>query len=359
MDDLLRDKKFEVLIQSRPESTEDWNNSVSSFTQGTFFQTTYWGDYLFRYKNCEPYYISCKKDNLPIGQCLMWKEWVKISGLRCFPRLFCSYGPLLIEYNKENIDKFLEVIDNICDRDKIISLEKLTVTLHTGSFALNENINNHLLISKNHSYYKWATILLDLSKKDDELWEGISYSAKKCLKRNEKEKIEVVIAHTNDDFDEYYKLLSSFMEKNRNKMPYFTPAIWRFFQKDNKCMQIFLAKHNGIVHGGLSILYFNGIIFEIGACRSEYAIKHNLFVGDAIKWEVIRWANKQGFRLYDLSGVSPVISSEKERGIRKFKEKWGGEPIDYYIYSKIYRRNAYFLYNIIKKIYKLKSKLKI
>ena len=35
-------------------------------------------------------------------------------------------------------------------------------------------------------------------------------------------------------------------------------------------------------------------------------------------------------RYYDLAGFNPNPISEKERGIEKFKRKWGGKKYDYY-----------------------------
>ena len=68
--------------------------------------------------------------------------------------------------------------------------------------------------------------------------------------------------------------------------------------------------------------------------RSQQSIDEKLYVGDLIKWEIMKWGVEQGFRLYDLAGFSPTPGAGKEEGIMRFKKKWGGMPIGYSMFEK-------------------------
>src|SRR3989338_1989835 len=184
----------EVLISERPDSPEEWNNAVSEFKEGTFFQSTFLGDYLSYYKNCSTYYLKIKNGSSVIGLCLAWKEKIAFRSFRVFPRIFCYYGPLLKTYNKENIEIFLVAIDKICKSERIMSLEKLTPPIHFNSASYKENIENILFSSfDGYKYKDWATIFVDIGKTQEDLWSGITYSAKKCIRRNLEDNIEVVM----------------------------------------------------------------------------------------------------------------------------------------------------------------------
>jgi lipid II:glycine glycyltransferase (peptidoglycan interpeptide bridge formation enzyme) len=75
-------------------------------------------------------------------------------------------------------------------------------------------------------------------------------------------------------------------------------------------------------------------MIEMASVISDYSIKNKLYANDAIKWAVIEYGKKKGNKLYDLTGVSPSPETEKEKGIRRFKEKWGGKLINYHTFSK-------------------------
>lgn len=344
------DDGFKILIQKRPDSPKEWNGLVSSFEEGSFFQTTHWGDYLNIYKGCTVYYVMLKKEEEAVGLSLIWKERVKFLNIPLFSRVFCVYGPILRRYTEENIEKFLYIFDEICRRERVVSLEKMCLPIHFKEIQNGKAASDKLYLQKNGGFFQdWATILIDLQKTEDGLWNDILYSAKKCLKKNEAEDIVVEIVDKPDDAKKCCGLIDIFLKNTKTTAPYFSYSMWDFLKNKERCLEMFVAKQKGITHGGLAIIYFNGIVFEMGAWRSEYAIKENLYVGDAIKWEVIKWAKKKGFRLYDLSGISPNPSTDKERGIRRFKEKWGGTTVGYREYFKIYRKNIYFLYKTLKK----------
>ena len=350
--DIIEKNGFEVLISERPPSPEKWDKAVSEFEGGTFFQSTFWGDYLNHYKNYNTFYLQIKNGASVIGFCLLWKEKITFSGFKAFPRIFSYYGPLLKTYTKESMDAFLGAMDKICKSERVMSLERLTPPIHFDSAPFRENVAN--MFFRYSGVYKnseAATIILDLKKTEEGLWNGITYAAKKCLRRNSEDNIEVVIADSKDDLDAYCRLLDNFVKSNGGRLPYFTPSMLDFLKNNKKCVEVFLAKRGGDVHGGLGILFFNGIIFEIGSCRSDYAIKNNLYVADALKWEVIKWARNNGFRQYDLTGISPSPFTGKDKGIRRFKEKWGGAIVNYRNYAKVYQRLPYYVCSTLKNNY--------
>ena len=109
-------------------------------------------------------------------------------------------------------------------------------------------------------------------------------------------------------------------------------TMWRHF-RPNAVFETFVAEKSNVPIAGLSVWGYNGIIAELGSFQSEKGFVEKLYGSDLIKWEVLRWGSEQGYRAFDLAGISPKPQDAKERGIRQFKEKWGGQLKAYYTAS--------------------------
>ena len=57
-------------------------------------------------------------------------------------------------------------------------------------------------------------------------------------------------------------------------------------------------------------------------------------------------------KIYDFAGVAPHPANSKESGIRNYKEKWGGDYIEYGIWGKSlsYKYNIWMLLRKLKNI---------
>ena len=93
----------------------------------------------------------------------------------------------------------------------------------------------------------------------------------------------------------------------------------------------FLARKEGKPIGGLLFSYFNKVIVEAGVARSKEDFSENLYSQDLIKWKIIQWGAENNMKYYDLAGYNPHPENEKEKGIKKYKAKWGGENRTYWI----------------------------
>ena len=53
----------------------------------------------------------------------------------------------------------------------------------------------------------------------------------------------------------------------------------------------------------------------------------NIPVQDLLHWHAFITHRELGDRVFDLAGFAPAPSTEKEKGIRAFKEKWQGRTV--------------------------------
>jgi len=87
----------------------------------------------------------------------------------------------------------------------------------------------------------------------------------------------------------------------------------------------FLAFKDEIPIGGLMISYFNKYLNEWGIARTKKDTQEKFYSQDLLKWKIIEWGINKNFRYFDLTGVNPNPLDEKELGIFRYKEKWGGK----------------------------------
>ena len=96
----------------------------------------------------------------------------------------------------------------------------------------------------------------------------------------------------------------------------------------------YLAKKDDVVLGGLMFSSFNKLIIEGGVVRTIEDVNKKLYSQDLIKWNIIEWGIENKMNYYDLAGFNPQPISKKEEGIKRYKEKWGGERRNFWLIRK-------------------------
>ena len=91
---------------------------------------------------------------------------------------------------------------------------------------------------------------------------------------------------------------------------------------------------NGSTLATLGMYIFNGVATEIMSTLAPEALKLKVPAQDILHWEMMLEAKHLGCLTFDLAGINTNPQTPKEIGIRRFKEKWGGEYVEYYTYKK-------------------------
>ncbi len=312
------------------KAPEGWNEFLSSSPFGTFYQTSFYADYAGKDSGLKPLFLQAKRDGKTAGQLLLFQGSRFQSGLSnsplssittwlartFFPSFSWTYGP-------------------VADDDA--SAKELLLKAKSVSGGKISGCSPHPLAGFREAFLecgfkekKWATFLIDLGRSEDELWKNVDKAARKIVNRT-LETVEIrVVANEKE-----YKQCLAVVNENRKRggfiayksMPW---TVWRESGTGN----IFVAMDdNEKVLACLGISFFNGWVNEWGAGTSTYALENHVYAQDAIKWSVLKWAKEKGCRYFDFTGVNPEPKDEKEKGIYRFKEKWGGKLVPYGIYS--------------------------
>jgi len=225
------------------------------------------------------------------------------------------YGPVIfdLEYSSEIIE----------------SLKNFLISKKWKINGSNHPLSNDSLskIGKPFKIKEKATFLIDLSKGKEEVWNKMDkHSVRKNISRSEARKVTIKKMEKSD-FSIYLKIF----EETSKTTPF--PSIEIAEKWWDKMKPVghngFLAYENETPVGGMGITTFNGYVNEFGIVRSKQDYSAKLYSQDLLKWKVIDWSISKNFRYYDLTGVTPDSSDEKELGIYRYKKKWGGELMKY------------------------------
>ena len=225
------------------------------------------------------------------------------------------YGPVIfdLEYSSEIIE----------------SLKNFLISKKWKINGSNHPLSNDSLskIGKPFKIKEKATFLIDLSKGKEEVWNKMDkHSVRKNISRSEARKVTIKKMEKSD-FSIYLKIF----EETSKTTPF--PSIEIAEKWWDRMKPVghngFLAYENETPVGGMAITTFNGYVNEFGIVRSKQDYSAKLYSQDLLKWKVIDWSISKNFRYYDLTGVTPDSSDEKELGIYRYKKKWGGELMKY------------------------------
>ena len=317
-----------ISVENTNEPDSNWNKRLIDSKLGTIYQTQEYGLYTNSTLGWQTDYLKfVNQKGEIVGQLMLsiysrftkkgnvGKILKKITGQK--NKIYrWVYGPIIFDsiYNDEickSIRDFL--IPKNC---RIIGYE------HPLSGCTLSSIGNPFQIKQ------WGTFLINLSEKPEILWGKLDkHSARKNIERSQKRGVEIKEMNRSD-LALYQEILSKTKKKVGSTV--YLPELEILWDTLHSIgLTGFLAYKDEIPVGGIIISSFNRYVNEWGIARSEKDTIEKLYSQDLLKWKIIEWGIDNKFRYYDLTGVNPDSTDEKEAGIFRYKEKWGGNFIKY------------------------------
>ena len=202
---------------------------------------------------------------------------------------------------------------------------------------------------------KQYSLLLDITKGEDEIFECIRKNVKYEINRCNKENVSFEVYKSND-IVESQKILSDF-ECQYNEM----------YKEKNMNVKLSMREVNSYIENNAfvltaakfdeKVLCYHAYVCDNKSTRLLYSCSNfrsddhdmkNLIAraNKFLHWQDIKYFKQAGIHSYDFGGIS---SFEEPNGIDKFKMAFGGESVEYYNikYVKTFKGKCY---NIIRKI---------
>jgi len=284
------------------------NSLQSQNNMAQFLQSWEWGEFqekhgrkVFRFgieeKGKLASAITAIKHNLPFGKSYLYCPRITTEGGQTFARL------------QRELEKIAKQENSI-----FIKLEP----------AKQSSISNHQSSITKHVQPP-TTLLVDLTKSEDELLKNmhsktrynIRLAEKKGVKIKESDNIEEFLklnaeTTTRDKFkshsDDYYRKMSKILKNHKSEIT------------NQKCSaKLFTAYYQDKpLTSNLTIFFGDTVTYLHGASSSEH---RNVMAPNLLQWEIIKQAKEMGYKWYDFWGVNP---SPDKNLPHHFKKSWEG-----------------------------------
>lgn len=323
-----------ISISSLPP--EDWDEMVQAAgIEANLQQLSFWGNLLAQWEEAVPHYVQFKDNGEILAQALFIERWsydrVKHLKTSKSPTLTCFDGPVILRPGlvDEIIPIFLDVAESLGSKCRASTIQ--TSFSQTSRWAAAQDIGDHFT-DRGYASQSWATYLVDLTPDEDTLFMNLAHAARKCIKRCRREGVITRTLTTHAEFLTEFLPCYNDMECASGRTPtHCDPAMIDGWED---LYTYFLAEKDGHPIAALGMFAVNGVATEIMSSISVSALKEKIPAQDLLHWELMLWAKRTGCHTYDLAGFNPTPKSPKEKGIARFKKKWGGEPVNHNVFRK-------------------------
>ena len=170
-----------------------------------------------------------------------------------------------------------------------------------------------------------GTILIDLSKSDEELLSAMHSKTRYNIRLAERHGIAVEERIVSDAVDDFYKLLKKTAGRDR-----FHPHLRSHYENilfansrelanSGFSNKLFFALHHGKIVAATIVNFYQGTATYLHGA-SDYSLRH-LMAPYLLHWKIIQAAKSRGCQTYDLWGIDEA----RWPGVTRFKMGFGGE----------------------------------
>lgn len=307
-----------------------WDDRVRASAGGHYYQSSLYARFLQSYQQSTPTFWCARQDGQPVALLLSRIERGSIASL-LLRYVVWESGPVILCETDAGAAAcaILSAVNSHARRRACVGLGPIKPAYHHEAVA---GDSRAAYLEAGFRASDGATFLIDGRKGEQDCWKSLSSSARKSVRKAEKRGVGVQIVESGKMTSEIVEVYNQC--RRRQNLPVlkssYAPAFDEIF--DGEAL-FFLAYHQERIIALLGCVVFGSVMIEFMAGQTEVDIKESLGGNDMIRWRVIQHAVANAL-VYDQSGVATVPRNPKEVGIRRFKEKWGGEYVPYSVWSK-------------------------
>lgn len=195
--------------------------------------------------------------------------------------------------------------------------------------AVYVEIRNHYSTENQAPLYEKAkflfephlNIIVDLMKDEDVLWQEVSASRRKEIRKAIKQGFEFQ-ADSDKTKSELYSILREIY--SRARLPLYPESFFEsIFRMPTECFNVLGLLLGDVVVGAVLVLKYKATVYGFfGGSREEY---YKLRPNDLLFWSAFLWAKKNGYGRFDWLGAG---HPDKPYGVRDWKKQFGGNMVN-------------------------------
>ena len=315
------------IISLEEIDAEKWSKFVDNHPYGNIFQLPEMMEVYRRTNNYDPISLAAVNEN---GEILALLQACVIKKMEGFLESFTSRsiiqgGPLFVD-NEKGREAVLFLIDEYNRKSQKCALYSEIRNLYdvSESSSLFEHCG---YIFEDHLNY-----VVDLDRKEKEVWESIHRSMRKNIKKSHKIGVTIQEITSKSQINIFYEFLEDVYQNA--KMPLVDvnhfEAIFDILVPKGMA-KFHLAEYEGEYIGGRVSLIYRDIIhaYFVGVPKRY----KRLYPNPLLNWEIMRWGIENGYHTFDFGGAG---KPNKDYGVREFKRQFGGTLVNYGRYQKIH-----------------------
>lgn len=338
-----------------------WDEFVNNHPIGSIHQSSVWARFQGVMKGRGQYWIIAFIDDKKIlGGTVVIRH--KMPKGYCW--FYGSRGPLL-DYENLSKEEINEQISLLLEEITKLAKKEHSIFLRFDPPILAETSRHTSLLFKNfrkikEGFYPQDTLVLDLTKSEEELLSEMKPKGRYNIKLAEKKGVKIE-KYTGKKalgkaMNEFYELLGDTTTRDgftRHPKEVYNAMIENLTpEKTNFPMPhppegiLYLAKFENIpVAGMIAVTYKDAATYYYGASSNEY---RNTMAPYLLQWHAIQEAKKDGFKCYDFMGISPETDQKhKLSGVTDFKNKFGGTRLTYiHPQEHAFKKLLYLVYRL-------------
>lgn len=339
---------------------KEWNLNLQKSNYATFFQSA---EYLYSH--------SDSKNKFPLFM-YIFNTKQEIKGqlgivVQKFPQIYSTKlmnpaskiiallgnraswvgGPVIHtnepQSRKEILKKIIEGLDDIAKNNNLIMLDGYT---SPQDYTIDDDYKEEF---KNADYIQkiFLTYITDLSKSEEEIWNGLNKSARRDVVKAKKNNI-IIKELKEGNLEEFFELSKVWaktkgIQKTLNSI--MMKKYWNYYKKGIE--KIFLAYEDGELVSSHRIGCFNKIAYSHSLVNSYK--KSGTSSGPFLTWYALLWAKENDMKIYDFSGgeapknenLNDLQYKKQWNSLLAYKRKWGGKEFPYLHFSKIMKKKSY------------------
>ena len=323
-----------TLYDKQTINRDQWQQLVENSSCGSWFQTPEAFDFYNSLSFLQPFVFGVAEND-------------ELKGVVC--GYITADGNKLKQYfsRRAIIQGGVLLAEDVSEKALAILLKKLKEKLSKKVIYVEIRNNNdyskykHTFETIGFEYQPHLNFLVDTHDHENMLAEISSSSLRKARKASS-QGVVVSLTKQQEDVDGFYKILYN-LYRQKVRKPLFPKE---FFEKlvQQPDGHLFVARYSDKVIGGMVCVSFNNrILYEWFVCGDKNEYNH-LHPSAFINYKVLQFAAERGYEKFDFMGAG---KPNVEYGVRDFKQKFGGELVEWgryiYICNKILHKLGRFV----------------
>lgn len=313
------------------------NDFVGSQAMSQFLQSWQWGEFQAKVSG-RVWRIGVLDDGELVASAKIITKDLPI-GRKYF---YCARGPIVLNHanKKEALELLFARIEDLAEQAGVMFLR--FDPIHKTKDIKYKTKGDEVLV-KTHDVQPSKTLVLDLTKSEDEILQEMHQKTRYNIRLAEKKGVKVIEAGA-DRFEEFWNLLDQTSGRDKFR-PHGRNYYQAMLQLDDKPVKLFFSEYKGRLIATALVSFFGDTATYLhgGSANENRAV----MAPYVLQWQTIKLAKQLGHRYYDFHGIDEI----KWPGVTRFKNGFGGFLVNYPgTFDLVYDQGWYSIYKMVRKI---------